>query len=110
MSSSRLSKPAMILKKIIIETKPGQRAAFLEAQAIWNAAMAACDGFLGVTVASVGESAEIEILTLWRDHDSLAGFMAGDHDKVERETGIAETYSRCEVTLMDVVQQLPAID
>ncbi len=100
----------MILKKIIIETKPGQRAAFLEAQAIWNAAMATCDGFLGVTVASVGESAEIEILTLWRDEASLAGFMAGDHDKVERETGIAETYSRCEVTLMDVVQQLPAVD
>ncbi len=99
----------MILKKIIVTVKPGQRAAFLDAQAIWNAAMGACEGFLGVTVASRDESAEIEIVTLWRDEASLAGFMAGDHDKVARETGIAETYSRCEVTLMQVLQQFPVI-
>lgn len=98
----------MILKTISVQVNPGQRAAYLERQAIWNSAMAAMPGCLGVYVAAETSGSDaIEIVTIWQDRASLAAFMDGDHDRIEAETGIAETYTHCSVSVMDVVQTLP---
>ena len=56
----------MIVKHIVVTLKPGMRAAFLEAQAVWNRGMAAHPGCLGGWVSDHPQDPRrIEITAEW---------------------------------------------
>ncbi len=97
----------MYIKLIHITTTRDRKAGFLVRQRQWNAAMAACPGFVDALVASDSADEEkVVIITVWRDKASLDEFMAGDHDLIERQSGIREFYDHLQIDYLNVEPML----
>lgn len=91
----------MLLKWIVCDVAPADRAAFGEGQRQW-AALAGCPGFGGQ---SGGWSTDGRacIAGLWADRAAYAAFMAGPHDPIAARAAQAPRIARIRVTLFEAV-------
>ena len=98
----------MIVKAITVYLRPGQRAAYLAAQEIWNKETQKSPGYLGCFVgATPDEPRVVHINAYWRTREDLDRFMVVDHDRIAALAQAHEHYERIEVRVMESV--LPAV-
>jgi heme-degrading monooxygenase HmoA len=92
----------VFLKHIEVAVRPGEQAAYLEAQGMWNRETAAAPGFLGTFCGRERDADDtVHVFVLWEDRDAYERWMGADHDRVADLARADRHYLATTVRLLD---------